>query len=248
VKLEIDSINIDKMTPVSYNLIKIYYLFYSLSKKEGDKLPTKTFFNLPEDKKNKIISAAIKEFSDNSFSDASISSIIKKAGIPRGSFYQYFDDLKDLYKYIFGLIAEKKLSLFNNALKNFNQLKTFDLIKKLYKLGIKFARDNPQLAAIGNNFLKEDIKFKEEIYQNFEQKATTLYKNILKRGIERGEIDEKIDIKVTTLILYNLNIILADNYLEEFDPDDLPESLNEYLNTVDKMLYILENGLKKTEN
>ncbi len=58
-------------------------------------MPTDTFFNINEDKRERIIEAGIAEFSRNSFGDASISNIIEMAEIPRGSFYQYFDDLKD---------------------------------------------------------------------------------------------------------------------------------------------------------
>ena len=53
-------------------------------------MPKQTFFNLKEDKKEKIEKALIKEFSRNSFEKASISNIILEANIPRGSFYQYF--------------------------------------------------------------------------------------------------------------------------------------------------------------
>ena len=41
-------------------------------------MPKQTFFNLKEDKKEKIEKALIKEFSRNSFEKASISNIISK--------------------------------------------------------------------------------------------------------------------------------------------------------------------------
>lgn len=69
-------------------------------------MPTKTFFNLKTEKKERIIHAAKSEFSRVPFQEASISRIIADAGIPRGSFYQYFTDKADLYSYYFGLIFE----------------------------------------------------------------------------------------------------------------------------------------------
>lgn len=44
--------------------------------------------------------AAEKEFSSVPLAKASISNIIKVAGIPRGSFYQYFTNIDDLYFYL----------------------------------------------------------------------------------------------------------------------------------------------------
>lgn len=63
-------------------------------------MPTKTFFNLSDEKRNRLIDVAIKEFSEKSLNEASINTIIKNASIPRGSFYQYFENKEDLYFYI----------------------------------------------------------------------------------------------------------------------------------------------------
>lgn len=48
------------------------------------------------------------EFSEHGYQESSISSIIKKAKIPRGSFYQYFEDKLDLYKYVVEQVGIKK--------------------------------------------------------------------------------------------------------------------------------------------
>ncbi|NLY51524.1 MAG: TetR/AcrR family transcriptional regulator, partial [Firmicutes bacterium] len=76
-------------------------------------MPKDTFFNLPEDKRQRIIDAAIDEFAHRSFHDARITAIVDAAGIAKGSFYQYFEDKKDLFKYIIGLIAERKIEYIN---------------------------------------------------------------------------------------------------------------------------------------
>ncbi|WP_225350832.1 TetR/AcrR family transcriptional regulator [Lacticaseibacillus camelliae] len=60
-------------------------------------MPKPTFFRLAETKRKRLIKAAYDEFSRASFQDASISNIIKEAGIPRGSFYQYFEDKSDIF-------------------------------------------------------------------------------------------------------------------------------------------------------
>ena len=63
-------------------------------------MPKDTFLNLSEDKKNKIINAAKKEFARVPIEEASIKNIVKEAEIARGSFYQYFESKEDLLKYI----------------------------------------------------------------------------------------------------------------------------------------------------
>ncbi len=71
------------------------------NKEEGVKIVcSPTFLNLSEEKKERIINAALEEFSLQSFSDASITNIVKKAEISRGSFYQYFGNKENLYNYL----------------------------------------------------------------------------------------------------------------------------------------------------
>lgn len=81
-------------------------------------MPKQTFFNLPKDKRDRIIQSAMIVFSSNSFNEASISEIIEGADISRGSFYQYFDDKLDLYMFLIGLFKKNYHSL---MIKNFQK-------------------------------------------------------------------------------------------------------------------------------
>lgn len=63
-------------------------------------MPTSTFFNLPPPKREKLIHAAVAEFARKPYGEVSINRIIQAAEIPRGSFYQYFADKTDLFRYV----------------------------------------------------------------------------------------------------------------------------------------------------
>ena len=63
-------------------------------------MATKTFLKLPQEKRERILEAAWAEFETVSFAEASINRIIRRAGISRGSFYQYFTDKEDLFIYL----------------------------------------------------------------------------------------------------------------------------------------------------
>lgn len=71
-----------------------------VSQNRGGSMPKETFFHLSQFKKEKIEKALEKEFGRTSFEKASISKIILDAQIPRGSFYQYFEDKEDAITYI----------------------------------------------------------------------------------------------------------------------------------------------------
>ncbi|MCI9178147.1 MAG: TetR/AcrR family transcriptional regulator [Clostridia bacterium] len=63
-------------------------------------MPTQTFRKLPEEKKEKILKAAKKEFARVPIEEVSIKNIVNEAEIARGSFYQYFESKEDLLKYM----------------------------------------------------------------------------------------------------------------------------------------------------
>lgn len=60
----------------------------------------RTFYNLPTEKREKIIDVTRREFRKGNKQKITINSVIKNAGISRGSFYQYFDDKLDLVELI----------------------------------------------------------------------------------------------------------------------------------------------------
>ncbi|MCQ1530653.1 TetR/AcrR family transcriptional regulator [Lutispora saccharofermentans] len=70
-------------------------------------MPKKTFFNLPPDKRQRIIDAAYDIFVEEEYEKVSIRAITKKAGISLGSFYKYFDDKDELYLYLLTSIEKK---------------------------------------------------------------------------------------------------------------------------------------------
>ena len=63
-------------------------------------MPTSTFFALPEERRRRLVDEAIREFSERSYNEASLSQIAQRSRIAKGSFYQYFTDKLDLYRWL----------------------------------------------------------------------------------------------------------------------------------------------------
>lgn len=233
---------VDNMTGVSYT-VSMTHLSYR--KKELDELPTQTFTNLPNDKRERIIHAATEEFAMYSFSQASIARIIEQAGISRGSFYQYFTDIKDVYRYVFEKAGQEKLVYIYDIVGKINQLNTFVIMKELYKAGIHFANDHPKLAQMGNRFYKEEASIRNEVVAGLVEKSYLFYEDLLEKGIEKGDVDPKVDVKIASKLFYTMNLAVVENYLTSIEQEHFLDDVEGYLLEVDKMLYILEHGLGK---
>lgn len=103
-------------------------------------MPTVLFESLSESKKSLIIKASIKEFSECSYENASINSIIKEANISRGSFYQYFEDKEDLYIYIMTESFRKAFFLFEPIINN-NSISIKNKILGIFDKTISYGED-----------------------------------------------------------------------------------------------------------
>lgn len=94
-------------------------------------MPKQTFYNLSEDKKNLIDKVLKDEFSSKPFKDCNVKNIVDRLSIARGSFYQYFDDLKDSYFYILDKETKDVHFLFMSVLRQNNN----DVLKALDVFG-----------------------------------------------------------------------------------------------------------------
>lgn len=79
---------------------------------------TETFLRLPEEKRTRFLNAAWEEFTSTRFADVSINQIVRKAGIPRGSFYQYFACKEDLFAYLLEEVREHVKREYRQALED----------------------------------------------------------------------------------------------------------------------------------
>lgn len=109
-------------------------------------MPTETFLRLPEEKRTRLVDAAWTEFLHVPFEAVSINKIILRAKIPRGSFYQYFVDKKDLFYYLLGDMMGYLLGQYTRILHRYEgdmfltQMECFDLVMQDRGLDPQFAR------------------------------------------------------------------------------------------------------------
>ncbi|MFO8068777.1 MAG: TetR/AcrR family transcriptional regulator [Alkalibacterium sp.] len=156
-------------------------------------MPTQTFFNLPEDKKKRLIAGAMKEFSAKSLNEASISNIVKNAEISRGSFYQYFEDKKDLY---FFLIGKFRYNYRNLMFKSFSEkdgdfYEGYKLFSEKY---IKYIMESEKFGFFEKMYLHMNYQINQEACVDFQQ--TESHK--LPKGERIVDVVKRDNLKVTS--------------------------------------------------
>ena len=177
-------------------------------------MPKLTFFNLPEDKKQNLIRAAKKEFSSVPLFDASISNIIKSAGISRGSFYQYFEDKEDAFFFLLGEFAREKKAAFLSMLVKYEG----DLFRTFTDFFELFLYEDENATFIKNALLNMTHKIEKtfdkmtsehEINENFKLLCSKI--NLFKMNVtDEVELFHALQI-MTSVMLRNLIHALAHN-------------------------------------
>lgn len=207
-------------------------------------MPKQTFFNLKDAKKQRIIDAAMEEFAAHPYLKTSINRIIERADISKGSFYQYFKNKKDLYKYILDQAADAKMKFLGQKLQDYQKLDFFALLRELFIAGIQFKREYPLFSEIGDQLLNgNNESLKEEVYSESRPKSNEFFEQLLEEAVEKEEVDPEIDIKFTAFLLTDFSISIVNYFFENHDPDNV----DEIMDYVDKMLYIMRSGIAKEE-
>lgn len=206
-------------------------------------MPKDTFFNLADEKREKIINEALKEFEENDFESASINQIVIRSEISKGSFYQYFDDKKDLYRYILKMMIEKKMTYITPMLQQPFDHGFFDVIREMNLAGLKFAKDHPSYTIIGNRLLKNTrTEMYQELIKENEGQAYAVYEHLLRKAIETGEVRADIDVSFTAKIIFKLSAELVEN---EFDLDD-PNWDTKLIDILDQFMKLIMMGISNS--
>ena len=170
-------------------------------------MPSKTFLNLPKEKKVKFIKKSLLEFSNHRLKDASINRIVKSCDIARGSFYQYFNDIFDLYYYIFEVSRERFDEAFSKSIE-----KNKDLRKAFidyYNTIIEYSTKRSNIKYFENVFRDMTlISIKEDFAKNKKALIGTILSNIDKKKINNVGKDEFLYI-IELLYIETINSVIS---------------------------------------
>ena len=185
---------------------------------------------LKKNKREKILKAAISAFAQKGYHDTSISKIINKAGIARGTFYLYFENKRQIFDSILeNLIVEidrciKKIEIGKERQNPLEQLK--DNLRRIFTLFV----ENPELSRI---LLRHAAGLDKES----DQKITEFYNNIadkigeaLKLGIKMGLIRDCNPGIISFLILGSIKELIEHVTLTMKNKSDINPVIDEILN------------------
>ena len=160
-------------------------------------MPKQTFFNLPQGKRQMIERVALDEFAEYGFDNSNMNRIVAESKIAKGSFYQYFEDKKDLYFHLMDTVVTRKMATMEPILNHYWKHSFTHNLEELFRLGLEFADSDPKLYLLGDDFATKKPEFVQEFMEKYMPVAQDIYGNLLETARKREELREDIDLRLT---------------------------------------------------
>jgi AcrR family transcriptional regulator len=214
-------------------------------------MPKQTFFNLPAEKREKIVNAAVEEFAEYGLENASTNRIVKNSSIAKGSFYQYFEDKQDVFMHLLDVIEHMEMEYFKDKHPPSNNMDTFQYFHWLVKTGMEFGLAHPRMIQAAWRVLLGEGFYYGKNLAEYRQKTTTALTTMIKQAMERGEVDPSVDVELAVMVMETWSNAITTYVLNEgIKQKDVMEWMRspKTQERIDKMLYVMEYGLRKTES
>lgn len=209
-------------------------------------LPKKTFHNLPEEKRLRIIAVALAEFAEKGYAKASVNTIVKEVGIAKGSLYQYFESKETLFFYLF----DEFTVLVKRAVKEAAQTGGegfFEQVRAVFLAGVRFIRQHPAYYRLYLHVLfEQELPGREKLIAKVRLFSAEYFGPLCDQCKAAGDIRTEVP---TDLAIFLIDAIL-DRFLQGFAARYLDGGLglselddHTLILTIDRCIEVLRNGL-----
>lgn len=157
-------------------------------------MPLKTFMNLDKERQKEIIDTCLKEFALRNYNEVSLSKIIAKLGLAKGSFYRYFESKKDLYAYLIEYAKKLNIGLYEKTLKDPGD-DIFGAWARFYAEAAKLDNEYPVFGGFGYKVSQErDNVVFGDVALKSKMKGLEVLRGLFADQQKKGNIREDLDV------------------------------------------------------
>lgn len=148
-----------------------------------------TFWHLPADKQERVLNAALTEFADQGYHQASLNRLVAQAGIAKGSLYQYFPNKEGIFRYVFQLALKLVRQTLVEVKESTQDENLFTRLEKSLQAGVRFLKEHPRIYSL---YLKiqfdRQMPFREEFLAAVRRHAGEYFGSLITRARARGDL------------------------------------------------------------
>ena len=144
-----------------------------------------------------LFETAVAEFCAQGYQQASINTILQKAGMSKGQFYYHFGNKEGLYLALIEVLIARKVAFMQSVMQPADfQQDIFGILKTQTMYAMAFAREYPAIDQFANSFLKEKgtpIYEKAMAIHNFEENQ--MLHGMIERAWANGDFREDLPLE-----------------------------------------------------
>jgi TetR/AcrR family transcriptional regulator len=185
-----------------------------------------TFNKTTEERRNRIIDAAVKEFSENGYNAASIKTIVKKSGISIGALYSYFSSKEDLFL----TVVDEGFKILESVYEACNEREDlFAAYGQLLRTVSDLAPDYTELYRIYLDITSHSLSsMSKKLSNQLEPISVEFYKNMIAKTKEKGLIRNALNEDMAAFLLDNIVLM----YMFSFSSDYYMQRMRFFLGDV----------------
>jgi TetR/AcrR family transcriptional regulator len=177
-------------------------VWFLIVKRNKTVIAAERFHNLPEEKKERILTVASEEFSQKGYAGASINSIVGRLGIAKGSLFQYFGTKDGLFRFVFSRALERVKNNLRNVRDNSRRKDLSSRLNETLLAGAWFIRRHPLLYRLYLQLLTDDtIPFRNDMLLALRQYSLEFIRSLLEEARDRGELADHVDLNRAAFML-----------------------------------------------
>ncbi|MBN2897955.1 MAG: TetR/AcrR family transcriptional regulator [Clostridia bacterium] len=209
-------------------------------------MPKRTFYNLSNEKRLHIEGCALEEFAMYPFEKVSISRIVERAGIAKGSFYQYFEGKIDLAAYLLEVIAEAEIAYIEKNMSEvmYTSDDFIEWLRQQMDVSIQFALSNIDIINAYRRLMIADVPaLNEKLMEVTGRVGVGFYTKKIKGAMDAGYLRNDLSAEFLGHYVVMVMFSLLDDYLREEVPEGgtISDGLSQ---RIAQSIDVLENGIK----
>ena len=207
-------------------------------------MPKQTFLNLPEEKRKAFIEIALDEFANNDYNNASVSKIVAKAGIAKGSVYQYFEDKQDLFLYLLDFANQEMLAHVTQSPPPDPNASFFETLRWQMTVTVQAAVKFPVHSKLARRAYTSPLPFHDAVLEKTKKVRAEHFQGMVARAQSAGHLNSQLDPAVVSFMIQGLMSDLGPFLQSTFgeragDWITLPEVAEVF----DQVVEVLKHGL-----
>jgi len=169
-------------------------------------MPKETFTKIAEDKRERLLREAACLFAERGFNQTDMAELASRAGVAKGSIYNYFESKEDLYLYVCrdGMERSRK-AVYGDLNPDWN---IYRQLEHIFRQGMQFVLAYPEYLILYDNIASAGMeRFSDQLSLAVEKYTADHLKQLIRRDIAKGLVRADLDVNYTAFLINSLYIV-----------------------------------------